>query len=70
VLDRTARRNAGPRLVRHDPPAIDSCKAMVLVLSSSANASRQIVHEVHLAHDNGARATEGPNIGFYVRRCL
>ncbi len=36
------------------PPAIDACKAMVLVLSSNANASRQIAHEVHLAHNIGA----------------
>ncbi len=36
------------------PPAIDACKAMVLILSSNANASRQIAHEVHIAHNNGA----------------
>jgi predicted ATPase len=36
------------------PPAVDACKAMVLILSSSANASRQIAHEVHLAHNIGA----------------
>jgi predicted ATPase len=36
------------------PPAVDACKAMVLVLSASANASRQIAHEVHLAHNAGA----------------
>jgi predicted ATPase/Flp pilus assembly protein TadD len=36
------------------PPAVDACKAMVLILSSSANASRQIAHEVHLAHNVGA----------------
>ncbi len=36
------------------PPAVDACKAMVLVLSSHANASRQIAHEAHLAHNAGA----------------
>ncbi|MGC1380350.1 MAG: TIR domain-containing protein [Candidatus Baltobacteraceae bacterium] len=36
------------------PPAIDASAAMVLVLSASANASRQIAHEVHLAHNRGA----------------
>ena len=35
------------------PSAIDACRAMVLILSSGANASRQIAHEAHLAHENG-----------------
>jgi predicted ATPase len=36
------------------PPAVDASKAMVLILSSNANASRQIAREVHLAHNAGA----------------
>ncbi|MBV8170846.1 MAG: TIR domain-containing protein [Candidatus Eremiobacteraeota bacterium] len=36
------------------PPAFDACNAMVLVLSSHANASRQIAHEGHIAHSSGA----------------
>src|SRR5579862_2226994 len=35
------------------PAAINSSKAMLLLLSSSSNASRQIAHEAHLAHDGG-----------------
>ena len=47
------------------PPAIDACTAIVVVLSATSNASRQVGRELHLAH-----ATGRPIIPFRIERVV